>query len=299
MDHPIKSPAVLSFCPGVLGLERGLERAIGKIRVMAYVEIEAFIIANLVAGMESGMVDPAPVWSDAKTFDAQPFRGKVHGIIGGYPCPGESLAGLREGHLYKGFIWPSIRRAIAAARPLWCYFENVEAHLTGTFPIVLRSLHNMGYRVEAGIFTAEEVGAPQERERVFILAVANSHCASTIRELRNLCEEGQKDEGETRQRQRSRDEFKYSYKEVAHSGSQRSQRSKSGSLSGKRQGVSGSITKCCPENFPLGQGSEQREWEEPREIKSSMGYTIDGYNFEGDLLRANGNSWNKPQNLHS
>ncbi len=167
MDNPIKSPAVLSFCPGVLGLERGLERAIGKIRVMAYVEIEAFIIANLVAGMEAGVVDPAPIWTDAKTFDASPFRGKIHGIIGGYPCPGESLAGLREGHLYKGFLWPSIRRAISATRPLWCYFENVEAHLTGTFPIVLRSLHNMGYRVEAGIFTAEEVGATQEREREY------------------------------------------------------------------------------------------------------------------------------------
>jgi DNA (cytosine-5)-methyltransferase 1 len=142
---------------------------------MAYVEIEAFIIANLVAGMEAGILDPAPIWTDAKTFDAQPFRGRIHGIIGGYPCPGESLAGLREGHLYKGFLWPYLRRAVAATRPFFCFFENVDDHLTGTYPIVQRSLCNMGYRVEAGVYSAEEVGAPHERQRLFILAISDSY----------------------------------------------------------------------------------------------------------------------------
>ena len=32
----------------------------------------------------------------------------------------------------------------------------------------------MGYRVKAGLFTAEEVGAPHKRERLFILAYAES-----------------------------------------------------------------------------------------------------------------------------
>ena len=41
MDNPFYSPSILSFCPGFLGLERGLEQAIGKIKVVAYVEIEA------------------------------------------------------------------------------------------------------------------------------------------------------------------------------------------------------------------------------------------------------------------
>lgn len=174
VDNTFESPAIISFCPGILGIERGLERAGTKCRVAAYVEIEAFICANLVAGMEAGILDPAPIWTDAKTFDARPFRGKVHGIIGGYPCPGESLAGLREGHLYHGFLWPALRRAIAAARPLFCFFENVDDHLTGTYPIVQRSLRNMGYAVEAGIYTANEAGAPHERKRIFILAIANS-----------------------------------------------------------------------------------------------------------------------------
>lgn len=175
VDHPFQSPAVLSICPGNLGIERGVEDAIGRVRVLTYVEIEAYIIANLVAGMESGVLDPAPIWTNVETFDARVLRGKIHGIIGGYPCPGESLAGLREGHLYKGFLWPSIGRIIKAAKPVWGFFENVDDHLTGTYPIVQRSLRQMGYAVEAGIYSAEEIGAPHERQRIFIFALANGY----------------------------------------------------------------------------------------------------------------------------
>lgn len=271
MDHPFQSPAVISFCPGILGLERGLERAGTKCRVMAYVEIEAFIIANLVAGMESGVVDPAPIWTDAKTFDALPFRGRIHGIIGGYPCPGESLAGLREKHLYKGFIWPAIRRAINAARPLWCFFENVDDHLTGTFPIVHRSLRNMGYAVEVGIFTAEEVGAPHERQRLFILAIhkkamghAGYHMFQTSRDF------GKK-----------KTEFKneQASNELVHINRERKQ------ISPERKFSTEQFIK-----WPAAQGSYQYEYEQPRTIKPGMGCTVHGYNFREDIIRALGNS---------
>lgn len=173
MDNPFKSPAVISFCPGILGIERGLKRAGVQPRVMAYVEIEAIIIANLVAGMEAGILDPAPIWTDAKTFDARPFRGRIHGIIGGYPCTPFSLAGTRSGEDHPGHIYPAISRAIEATRPIWCLFENVDDHLSLGFDSVYKDLQRMGYAVEAGIYTAEEVGAPHERERLFILAVAN------------------------------------------------------------------------------------------------------------------------------
>lgn len=165
---------IISFCTGLLGIERGLERINPKIRTVAYVESEAFIIQNMVAKMEARLLAPAPIWPDARTFPGHLFRNKVDGITGGYPCQGESIAGLRELENYPGYLWPAIRNAFKSIGPVWGYFENVDDHLSGTFKYVLDDLRRMGYAVEVGIYTAEEVGAPHERQRVFILAVENT-----------------------------------------------------------------------------------------------------------------------------
>lgn len=301
VDNPFQSPAVLSFCPGILGIERGLARAGVHCRVMAYLEIEAFIIANLVAGMEAGLLGAAPIWTDAKTFDAFPFRGKIHGIIGGYPCPGESLAGLREGHLYKGFIWPSIRRAIKASGPLWCFFENVDDHLTGTYPIVLRSLRNMGYRVEAGIYTAEEAGAPHERKRLFILAVADSYCNGHRTGTSGIIKKSSTDEGAEQWKERNKILRKWMRnvpgnggQAVGNSCGQGLQKSSCGqqpNIHRATESLKGSeFIGTDTAKWPAGQGQEQFEWEAARVIESGLGCAIDGYNFREDLLRALGNS---------
>ena len=171
MDHTFKSPSILSLCPGFLGLERGLIRAIGPIRVAAYVEIEAFIIANLVAAMEQNILAPAPIWSNIKTLDGSIFRGKIDGIIGGYPCQPFSLAGARNGTEDPRHLYPFISGIIKAAGPVFCFFENVAGHLTLGYPEVSADLRSMGYSVEAGIYSAEEAGAPHERDRLFILAI--------------------------------------------------------------------------------------------------------------------------------
>ena len=67
------------------------------VRVVCNVEIEAFVQANLVAKIEEGLMDDAPIYTDLKTFPAEIFRGKIHGIIGGYPCqPFSSESEKRE-----------------------------------------------------------------------------------------------------------------------------------------------------------------------------------------------------------
>jgi len=174
VDNTKKSPRVISFCSGIRGIERGIEQVIGPLRIVAHVEIEAIIIENMVCEMEAGAVAPAPIWTNARTFPSHLFRGCVDWIVGGYPCQGESLAGKRELENYAGYLWPAIRESIRTIKPMGCFFENVDDHLTGTFKYVLDDLHQMGYSVEAGVFSAEEVGAPHERQRIFILAVHNS-----------------------------------------------------------------------------------------------------------------------------
>ena len=166
MDNPQN---VISFCTGYGGLELGIGRAGVDVRIVCNVEIEAFVQANLVAKTEEGRMADAPIWSDLKTFPASIFRGKVSGIIGGYPCQPFSSAGKRKGEEDPRHLWPYIRKHVRAVRPLWCFFENVQGHATMGLWRVLSDLEEEGYEVAAGIFSAEEVGAPHQRKRVFIL----------------------------------------------------------------------------------------------------------------------------------
>jgi site-specific DNA-cytosine methylase len=276
VDNPFQSPAIISFCPGILGLERGLARAGVHCRVVAYVEIEAFIIANLVTGMEAGVLGPSPIWTDAKTFDARPFRGKIHGIIGGYPCTPFSLAGTRSGENHPGHIYPAISRAFEAAKPLWGFFENVDDHLSLGFDNVYQDLHRMGYAVEAAIFSSEEAGSTCERQRLFILAIAPGTRIGRLPK----CEQRQ-------EWTEQRDSINGCGETMAISkftGLERrfSKNDKEGEFGGGRM-------QAPRTSYPMGQGYEQYEWEPPR-IESSMVYNIARYNFREDLVRAVGNS---------
>ena len=68
MDNSKESPTLLSLCTGYGGLERGITSIIGECAILAYVEVEAFAIANLVDKMEAGKMVAAPIWTDLKTF---------------------------------------------------------------------------------------------------------------------------------------------------------------------------------------------------------------------------------------
>jgi DNA (cytosine-5)-methyltransferase 1 len=140
---------------------------------VCYVEREAFAAATLVARMEDQALDHAPVWDDVASFDGTPWRGKVHLVSGGYPCQPFSFSGHRKGDKDPRHLWPHIRRIIGEVDPEWCFFENVEGHLTLGAAEVFEDLRNMGYTVKAGLFSALEVGASHLRRRLFILAHAD------------------------------------------------------------------------------------------------------------------------------
>jgi len=171
---------VISLCTGYGGIELGIRRVLPNMRTVAYCEREGFAAANLVAKMEksvndkTSLMDVAPVWTDVKTFPSEQFHGKIFLLTGGYPCQPFSTAGQRKGKDDPRHLWPHIRRIISAIRPVLCFFENVEGHLSLGFREVQSSLRRLDYGVEAGLFSAEEVGAPHRRKRLFILAYSES-----------------------------------------------------------------------------------------------------------------------------
>ena len=178
----------ISLCAGYGGIDIGLRRAIGAIRTIAFSEIEGYAVANLVAKIEKGLLDEAPIWSNLKTFPWERFYGKVDILSGGFPCQPFSAAGRRAGDEDPRHLWPYILRGIRRlGRPPIVFLENVEGILSSKIkaegwsdpigtPVLLhvfRELEKVGYTTTAGVFSAVEVSAPHQRKRVFILAVSN------------------------------------------------------------------------------------------------------------------------------
>lgn len=164
----------VSLCAGYGGIDIGLKRAIPSLRTIAFSEIEAFPVANLVAKMEAGLLDAAPIWTNLKTFPWASFRGQVDILSGGYPCQPFSTAGKQLGTKDPRHLWPFIADGIRAMQPGVCFFENVEGHISLGLREVISELESIGYRTTWGIFSAAEVGAPHRRKRVFIMAESRS-----------------------------------------------------------------------------------------------------------------------------
>ena len=180
-DNNTETITHLSLCSGYEGIGLGLRRVLPNLREIAYVEREGFPVANLVAKMEAGDLDAAPVFTDVKTFPYRKFRGLVDILSGGFPCQPFSTAGKREGVEDPRHLFPYIRDGIRECRPRLVFLENVEGIISSktadgesVLQYVLRELEGLGYRATAGVFSAAEVGAPHQRKRVFILGYSRS-----------------------------------------------------------------------------------------------------------------------------
>lgn len=163
----------LALCAGVGMLDEGVRLAFEHLgfdyRAVAYVEREAPAAAQLVALMEAGLIDSAPVWSDLVTFDTRPWRGVVDSITAGFPCQPHSVAGKREGLSDERWIWPDIARLIGELRPRFVLLENVPGLASsGGLDGCIGDLAERGYSAEWARLSASAVGASHERERLFI-----------------------------------------------------------------------------------------------------------------------------------
>ena len=174
----------LSLCAGYGGIDLGLARALGAVRTVAFVEIEAFAVVNLVKKIEAGHLDECPIFTDLKAFPWELYRGQVDILSGGFPCQPFSSAGRRAGDSDPRHLWPYIADGVRRmGSPPVIFLENVEGIISSKLrgdgwsdpegtPVllhVLRELERLGYEAAAGVFSASEVGAPHQRKRVFIL----------------------------------------------------------------------------------------------------------------------------------
>ena len=173
----------ISLCTGYGGIDLGLARVIKGLRAIAYCEIELYAIENLIDKMEKGIITPAPIWSNLKTFPFKDFCGSVDILSGGFPCQPFSSAGRRDGDTDPRHLFPYIKQGIIDSRPAFVLLENVRGLIssklqsdewndpkeTSVLLHVLREMERIGYECHWGLFSARETGLPHLRQRVFIL----------------------------------------------------------------------------------------------------------------------------------
>jgi DNA (cytosine-5)-methyltransferase 1 len=104
-------------------------------------------------------------------------------LTAGYPCQPFSLAGERRGTEDDRHIWPYILSIVKTKRPSWCVFENVYGHVSMGLDEVLSDLEGEGYAARPFIVPACAADAPHRRDRVWIIAHANSNDEPNVSRL--------------------------------------------------------------------------------------------------------------------
>tara|TARA_R110001583_G_scaffold31420_7_gene107478 strand:- start:2626 stop:3639 length:1014 start_codon:yes stop_codon:yes gene_type:complete len=281
----------LCLCTGYDGVGRGLREVFPGLRTVAYVEIEAFAVANLVAKSEAEQMDAAPIFTDVKTFPYRKFRGCVDILSAGFPCQPFSSAGKRKATEDPRHLYPYIADGITLCEPRYVLLENVEGIVSAktadgesVLLYVLRDLESRGYECAWGTFSAAEIGAPHLRKRIFILAKLDNSNGGNERPhgLEHRVLSTPSTEGEASRLERTSDVAKLGYPK--HDGLSTSE--DWGSVSEEQEkGRMQELEGRCRESslYPARPGQEQYEWESPRvvsnsnsETQSDMGGADDG-----------------------
>ena len=117
-----------------------------------------------------------PIAEDVKELAHDPERlvPDCDILTAGYPCQPFSVARKQRGAEDDRHIWPEIRTIVEAKRPSWCVFENVYGHIKLGLDEVLSDLEAIGYATRPFVVPACAVNAPHKRNRVWIIAHADS-----------------------------------------------------------------------------------------------------------------------------
>lgn len=140
-------------------------------RIVCAVERDPYCREVLLRRQEEGALEPFPIWDDVHTFDGRPWHGLVDVVSGGFPCQPFSVASKRRaGADDERNLWPATLRVIGEVRPSFAFLENVAGIVQSYLPVVIGDLAELGYDAEWGVLGAGDVGAPHQRDRVWVLA---------------------------------------------------------------------------------------------------------------------------------
>jgi DNA (cytosine-5)-methyltransferase 1 len=168
-------------------------------RTICSVEWDAYAASVLLSRQNDGVLPPFPIWDDVQTFDGRPWRGRVDVISGGFPCQDISAAGKGAGITgEKSGMWFHMARIVGEVRPEYVFVENSPMLTTRGLGTVLGDLASLGYDARWGVLGAVDVGAPHQRDRIWIVAYSKSHRYRKGREAGNIPETHGRQDGSMR-----------------------------------------------------------------------------------------------------
>ena len=120
-----------------------------------------------------------PYWNtiedDLREWNATRYRGQVHLLAGGVPCPPFSKAGKQLGADDERDLFPEALRLIRQCRPLAVMLENVRGLMDDRFAQYRSELDHAlvgeGYVPSWRLLHASDFGVPQLRPRTLLVAV--------------------------------------------------------------------------------------------------------------------------------
>ena len=158
----------LSVCSGIEAWSCAVEGMDGY-AVSALSEIEPFPCAVLAERYPF-----VPNLGDMTKINGWAMRGQIDLLVGGTPCQGFSVAGLRGGldDPRSGLAGHYVRLA-AELRVPWLLWENVPGALSTSggadFFAFVSSLDELGYGLAWAVLDAQWFGVPQRRKRLFLV----------------------------------------------------------------------------------------------------------------------------------
>lgn len=162
----------LSLFSGIGGLDIAAHAA--GIETVGFCEIEPFAVKVLERRFPG-----VPIVDDVRKIRGCDWSVDV--VHGGFPCQDLSCAGKQKGlEGERSGLWFEMLRVIAECRPRYVVAENVRGAVNLALDTVYSGLVGEGYKVYPYVIPASAVGAPHQRERLFVFGVRRdvADCAS-------------------------------------------------------------------------------------------------------------------------
>ncbi|KRU29361.1 DNA (cytosine-5-)-methyltransferase [Clostridium sporogenes] len=170
----MKKIKLLSLFSGIGAFEKALSNINQDYEVINYCEIDRFasyaysILHDIDENLNLGDVSTVDT-NTLKDFDLLTY---------GFPCQDISLAGkmqgIVKGQTRSGLLYEALR-IIKSKKPKFAIAENVRnlvsCKFIDDFNLMLNELDSMGYNSYWQILNSKDYGAPQSRERVFIVSI--------------------------------------------------------------------------------------------------------------------------------